>query len=71
MFVQRVIQRQIENEIARLILRAEVGEDDTVVVDTEITTTVTGEMKSKLKFARRHDGATSGTDRKALQGAAT
>lgn len=66
-----MIQRQIENEIARLILRGEVGEDDTVVVDTEITTTVTGEMKSKLKFARRHDGAAAGTDRKALQGAAT
>ncbi|GAQ87905.1 ATP-dependent chaperone [Klebsormidium nitens] len=69
--VKRVIQRQIENEIARLILRGEVGEDDTVVVDTEITTTVTGEMKSKLKFARRHDGAAAGKDRKALQGAAT
>jgi ATP-dependent Clp protease ATP-binding subunit ClpB len=69
--VQRVIQRQLENEIAREILRGELGEDDTVVVDTEITTTVTGEMKSKLKFSRRPGGASADTDRKTLQGVAT
>ncbi|KAH9331811.1 hypothetical protein KI387_003919 [Taxus chinensis] len=34
--VKRVIQQNIENELAKLILRGNVKEDDTVLIDTEV-----------------------------------
>lgn len=35
--VKRVIQQHIENELAKQILRGDIKEEDTVLVDTEMT----------------------------------
>ncbi|KAL2898491.1 Chaperone protein ClpB3 chloroplastic [Bienertia sinuspersici] len=51
--VKRVIQQHVENEIAKGILRGEFKEDDTIVVDTEVTAFANGQLpQQKLLFRK-------------------
>lgn len=51
--VKRVIQQHVENELAKGILRREFKEDDTVLVDTEVTAFSNGQLpQQKLVFKR-------------------
>ncbi|CAI5475909.1 unnamed protein product [Closterium sp. Yama58-4] len=59
--VKRVIQHEVENELAKGILRGDFGEDDVVVVDTEIVVGgAGGGPTTRLKFTAEHGGAFSG-----------
>jgi len=49
--VKRVIQQNVENELAKEILRGDVKEEDTVLVDTEMTAFANGQLPhQKLVF---------------------
>ena len=51
--VKRVIQQSMENELARLILKGEIKEEDTVMVDTELTSVAGGGLpQQKLTFKK-------------------
>lgn len=49
--VKRVIQQYVENELAKGILRGEFKEEDTILVDTEVTAFFNGQLpQQKLVF---------------------
>lgn len=49
--VKRVIQQNVENELARGILRGDFKEEDTILVDTELTAFASGQLpQHKLVF---------------------
>ena len=51
--VKRVIQQSMENELARSILKGEIKEEDTVMVDTELTSVAGGGLpQQKLTFKK-------------------
>lgn len=51
--VKRVIQQYIENELAKGILSGEFKDEDTVVIDTEVTAFSNGQLpQQKLVFRR-------------------
>lgn len=51
--VKRVIQQNVENELAKGILRGEFKEEDTILVDTEVTVLANGQLpQQKLVFRR-------------------
>lgn len=51
--VKRVIQQNVENELAKGILRGEFKEEDTILVDTEVTVLANGQIpQQKLVFRR-------------------
>lgn len=51
--VKRVIQQHVENEIAKGILRGEFKEEDTILVDTELTSFSNGQLpQQKLVFRK-------------------
>ncbi|KAG4958701.1 hypothetical protein AAZX31_13G044100 [Glycine max] len=51
--VKRVIQQNVENELAKGILRGEFKEEDTILVDTEVTVFANGQLpQQKLVFRR-------------------
>ncbi|XP_023523729.1 chaperone protein ClpB3, chloroplastic [Cucurbita pepo subsp. pepo] len=51
--VKRVIQQNVENEIAKGILRGEFKEEDTIVIDTEVSAFSNGQLpQQKLVFRR-------------------
>ncbi|KAL9323493.1 hypothetical protein ACSQ67_008350 [Phaseolus vulgaris] len=51
--VKRVIQQNVENELAKGILRGELKEEDTILVDTEVTAFSNGQLpQQKLVFRR-------------------
>lgn len=51
--VKRVIQQNVENELARGILRGDFKDEDTIVVDTEVTGFANGQLpQQKLVFRR-------------------
>lgn len=57
--VKRVIQQNVENELAKGILRGEFNDDDTVLVDTEVTAYSDGQLPQQKLVFRKLD---SGTD---------
>lgn len=57
--VKRVIQQNVENELAKGILRGEFKDDDTVLVDTEVTAFADGQLPQQKLVFRKLD---SGTD---------
>lgn len=57
--VKRVIQQNVENELAKGILRGEFKDDDTVLVDTEVTAFLDGQLPQQKLVFRKLD---SGTD---------
>ena len=61
--MKRVIQREIENELARGILRGDIGEEDTVTVDTEIVGSGDhGIPSTRFKFAVEHGSTAKKAD---------
>jgi len=51
--VKRVIQQNVENELAKGILRGEFRDEDTILVDTEVTAFANGQLpQQKLVFRR-------------------
>lgn len=51
--VKRVIQQNVENELAKGILRGEFKEEDTVLIDTEVSAFSNGQLpQQKLVFRR-------------------
>lgn len=51
--VKRVIQQNVENELAKGILRGEFKEEDTILIDTEVTAFSNGQLpQQKLVFRR-------------------
>jgi len=53
--VKRVIQQSVENELARGILRGDYKEEDTVLVDTDLTAVAGGNLpQQKLSFHKLH-----------------
>ncbi|VFQ91962.1 unnamed protein product [Cuscuta campestris] len=58
--VKRTIQQNVENEIAKGILRGDFRDEDTVLVDTEVSAVPNGQLpQAKLVF-RRESGSSSG-----------
>ncbi|RAL52473.1 hypothetical protein DM860_007330 [Cuscuta australis] len=58
--VKRTIQQNVENEIAKGILRGDLRDEDTVLVDTEVSAVPNGQLpQAKLVF-RRVSGSSSG-----------
>ncbi|KAL8117190.1 hypothetical protein AgCh_015190 [Apium graveolens] len=57
--VKRVIQQNVENELAKGILRGEFKDEDTVLVDTEVTAFADGQLPQQKLVFRKLD---SGTD---------
>lgn len=58
--VKRTIQQNVENEIAKGILRGDFRDEDTVLVDTEVSAFPNGQLpQAKLVF-RRESGSSSG-----------
>ncbi|KAJ8750310.1 hypothetical protein K2173_014225 [Erythroxylum novogranatense] len=58
--VKRVIQQHVENELAKGILRGEFKDEDTILMDTEVTVTAfsNGQLpQQKLVFKRLETGA--------------
>ncbi|CAN4082655.1 unnamed protein product [Withania somnifera] len=58
--VKRVIQQNIENELAKGILRGDFKDEDTVLIDTEVTAFSNGQLpQQKLVFRRQESGSDS------------
>lgn len=58
--VKRVIQQHVENEIAKGILRGEFKEEDSILVDTEVTAFSNGQLpQQKLVFRKLEPGSIS------------
>ncbi|KAK4346440.1 hypothetical protein RND71_032779 [Anisodus tanguticus] len=58
--VKRVIQQNIENELAKGILRGDFKDEDTVLIDTEVTSFSNGQLpQQKLVFRRQESGSDS------------
>jgi ATP-dependent Clp protease ATP-binding subunit ClpB len=56
--VKRVIQQNVENELAKGILRGEFKDEDTVLIDTEVTAFSNGQLpQQKLVFRRLETGS--------------
>ena len=51
--VKRVIQQNVENELAKGILKGEFKDEDTILIDTELTAFANGQLpQQKLVFKR-------------------
>ena len=51
--MKRVIQSSVENELARSILKGDFKEDDTILVDTDLTSVAgSGLPQQKLSFRK-------------------
>ncbi|EXB38073.1 Chaperone protein [Morus notabilis] len=58
--VKRVIQQNVENELAKGILRGDFKEEDTVLIDTEVTAFSNGQLpQQKLVFRKLESGSES------------
>ncbi|MCD7456900.1 Chaperone protein ClpB3, chloroplastic [Datura stramonium] len=58
--VKRVIQQNIENELAKGILRGDFKDEDTVLIDTEVSAFSNGQLpQQKLVFKRKDSGSDS------------
>ncbi|KAF8042133.1 hypothetical protein BT93_A0670 [Corymbia citriodora subsp. variegata] len=54
--VKRVIQQHVENELAKGILRGDFKDEDTIVIDTEVTAFANGQLPQQKLVFRRQDG---------------
>ncbi|KAK8586816.1 hypothetical protein V6N13_085836 [Hibiscus sabdariffa] len=55
--VKRVIQQNVENELAKGILRGEFKDEDTILVDTELTAFANGQLPQQKLIFRKLDNA--------------
>ena len=51
--VKRVIQQHVENELAKGILRGDFGDEDTILVDTEVTAFANGQLPQERLVFRK------------------
>ena len=51
--VKRVIQQNVENELAKGILRGEFKDEDTVLIDTEVTAFSNGQLPQQKLILRK------------------
>ncbi|KAK8652545.1 hypothetical protein V6N13_126576 [Hibiscus sabdariffa] len=54
--VKRVIQQNVENELAKGILRGEFKDEDTILVDTEVAASPNGQLPQQKLVFKRLDG---------------
>ncbi|KAL4366837.1 hypothetical protein GQ457_05G017210 [Hibiscus cannabinus] len=54
--VKRVIQQNVENEVAKGILRGEFKDEDTILVDTEVAASPNGQLPQQKLVFKRLDG---------------
>ncbi|KAE8678438.1 Chaperone protein ClpB3 [Hibiscus syriacus] len=54
--VKRVIQQNVENELAKGILRGEIKDEDTILVDTEVTPSPNSQLPLQKLVFKRLDG---------------
>lgn len=59
--VKRVIQQNVENELAKGILRGEFKDEDTIFIDTEVTAFGNGQLPQQKLVFRRLDDSESTT----------
>ncbi|KAM7267702.1 hypothetical protein ACFE04_009868 [Oxalis oulophora] len=53
--VKRVIQQYVENELAKGILRGDFGDEDTILIDTDVTSSGNGQLpQQKLVFRKTY-----------------
>ncbi|KAM7280259.1 hypothetical protein ACFE04_007393 [Oxalis oulophora] len=69
--VKRVIQQYVENELAKGILRGEYGDENTILIDTEVTAFGNGQLpQQKLVFRKSNEsGALDEKNKGAFSGA--
>lgn len=53
--VKRVIQQNVENELAKGILRGDFKDEDTVLIDTEVTAFSNGQLPQEKLILRKLD----------------
>lgn len=51
--VKRVIQQHVENELAKGILRGEFQDEDTILIDTEVTAFSSGQLPQEKLILRK------------------
>lgn len=69
--VKRVIQQNVENELAKGILRGELKDEDTILIDTEVTVFSNGQRpQQKLVFHKLETSSDSAAEgnREAVSG---
>ena len=66
--VKRVIQQNVENELAKGILRGEFKDEDTILVDTEVTAFANGQLPQHKLVFRRLDTDSESSTRDSLEG---
>lgn len=61
--VKRTIQQNVENELAKGILRGDFRDEDTILVDTEVTAFSNGQLpQQKLAFRRLESGSSASAE---------
>ena len=66
--VKRVIQQNVENELAKGILRGEFKDEDTILIDTELTAFGNGQLpQQKLVFRKLEAESESTSTRDSLE----
>lgn len=63
--VKRVIQQNVENELAKGILRGQFKDEDTVLIDTEVTAFSNGQLPQQKLVFKRLDSDSDTTAEKA------
>ncbi|RYQ85982.1 hypothetical protein Ahy_B10g105633 [Arachis hypogaea] len=66
--VKRVIQQNVENELAKGILRGEFKDEDTILVDTEVTAFANGQLPQQKLAFRRLDANSESSIRGSIEG---
>lgn len=69
--VKRVIQQNVENELAKGILRGEFVDEDTVLIDTEVTVFSNGQLPQQKLVFRKLDSASGDSSEVAAENTQT
>ncbi|XP_077223510.1 chaperone protein ClpB3, chloroplastic-like [Tasmannia lanceolata] len=64
--VKRVIQQHVENELAKGILRGEFKDEDTIIIDTEITVSSNGQLPQQKLAFKKLNSVSAGEDQRAF-----
>lgn len=65
--VKRVIQQNVENELAKGILRGEFKDEDTILIDTELTAFGKGQLPQQKLVFRKLEAESEPTTRDSLE----
>ncbi|XP_077223501.1 chaperone protein ClpB3, chloroplastic-like isoform X2 [Tasmannia lanceolata] len=64
--VKRAIQQHIENELAKGILRGEFKDEDTIIIDTEVTAFSNGQLPQQKLAFKKLNSVSAGEDQRAF-----